>query len=231
MAQIQNRFAPGSVLIAETQLLLFWPFVTYLWSGFFSWTSIWNFDLAFRPLRKPAPPVGSCLGKAAFPTPCKRWVVSPDVFILMLATGPASFTPARLKALSSDAQVSTECARHRDTVLNTCASWPARFPYLPLIPGQLCLIRRQTGWAFSTSARPSCRMKWAAGLSGVPSYFWDYVNNALFIRHHQGMRSSQSEFPRWVKFGVSSFMFSILKAGLLQCSVYHWALLGQRGWS
>lgn len=72
MAQRQNLFAPGSVLIAETQLLLFWPFVTYLWSGFFSWTSIWNFDLAFRPVRKPAPPVGSCLshlGKRLSPPP------------------------------------------------------------------------------------------------------------------------------------------------------------------
>lgn len=174
VAQIQNLFAPGSVLIAETQLLLFWPLVTCLWSGFFSWTSIWNFDLAFRPLGKPAPPsrfLPLPLGEVAFPTPCKHWVVSPDVFILMLAMGPASFTPARLKALGGDAQVSTECAQHWDTILNTCASWPARFPYLPLIPAQLCLIRRQIGWAFSTSTRPSCRMKWVAGLSECPAIF------------------------------------------------------------
>ena len=37
--------------------------------------SIWNFDLAFRPLGKPAPPsrfLPLPLGEVAFPTPCKR---------------------------------------------------------------------------------------------------------------------------------------------------------------
>lgn len=95
---------------------LLWP---SLWSGFSLnlglefWPCCLTSWKACFPLSVPASPTWGNSSTR------ERWAVSPGVSVLTLAWAQPHSHPARLQALSSGSQVSTECAQHRDRPSST----------------------------------------------------------------------------------------------------------------
>lgn len=229
--------APLSSSLSPTYChsVLLWP---GLWSGFFSWTSAWNFDLAVWPPREPAFP----LSVPASPTWGNSSPESTELFSWMslsshLPSAQPHSHPARLQALTSGPQVSAEKNKwatpppsvcgHPDGII-TCAFWSGRFPRLPLTLACLGLITRPICWALGTSSHPSSRTGRIAELSECPAIFRTILVTLYSFGTIREWSCHRSKFPRQLKFGVSDFLLRILKGDFPQCSVYFCALLGQR---
>lgn len=225
--------APGSVLIAETQLLLFSPLVTWpliqvlcLKLCLEFWPCCLTSWKACFPLTVPA----SLNVELAPPRALSRLpgCLCPHICLVcsLIHTQPGGRPwPVVLKSP----------LRKINGLLRPLSVPDPKIPLLASVPSApnashvslWCWLAAESGGRFDGhSAQVSTLHPVQDALLGWVNA--NYFNNTLFIWHHQGMRSSQKQTPQTVEiWGVRLYVRN-LKGGLLQCPVSFYAILGQR---